>query len=291
LTISVPTNMMGTAARTARGWERKRVEMKRSLLVVIVAGILPLVGGVRHASAESSHDQGGSESTVRCTGTVLPNYAPGMVTGTVDNVVVPPNNFCILEGARVTHDVIVMENAGLGAENSSVGHDVLAYKPWEIETGNTGPFTVGHDFRVTGSDLNNSPQGYDICDTTVGHDLAFIGTGVQYEIEIGDNAPLSQFNEFCATSPSPGDAIGHDLVVAHNTAGKIDVGNNQVGHDLVVADNTGGAAAGDLGDIGVNDNVVSHDATCTGNTPALSKDGPEDGGNHVGHRNNGCPTA
>jgi hypothetical protein len=78
------------------------------------------------------------------------------------------------------------------------------------------------------------------------------------------------------------------VTVANNTTGKVDVGNNSVGHDLNVSNNAASTATGDTGDVGVDDNAVSHDATCAGNSPALSKDGPEDGPNHVGHKNTGC---
>jgi hypothetical protein len=256
--------------------------MKRGLILASIASTLPLLAGMRPAMAASVRYTTVT-TTARCTGTV--DY-PGMVTGTVANVIVPPNNVCILEGATVLRDVFVESNAALGAENSSVGYDVIATRPWEIETGNNGPFSVGHDFIVSGSDLQQGDQGYDICDTSIGHDLRITGTGVQYEIEIGDNG--AQSNEFCFTSPSPSDSIGHDLVVSGNTAGKIDVGNNDIGHDLMVTGNKVTAATGDTGDIGVDDNTVGYDATCTGNTPAPNQDGPEDGPNSVGGVNDGC---
>jgi hypothetical protein len=254
--------------------------------VILVAVAATLAVAAPSASADRSPDGSKNDGkTVRCTGTVLPDFNPGIVTGPVDNVIVPANNFCILEGAQVKHDVLVGANGGLGAENSSVGHDIVAIQPWEIETGNNGPLTVGHDFVISGPDAENGAQGYDICDTSVGHDLKITGTSVLYEIEVGDIGP--QNNEFCTTSPSPPVWVGHDLVVTGNSAGKIDIGNNTVVHDLVVKDNTLRSDYPLVSGIGVDDNKVGHDATCLNSVP-LSKDGPEDGPNVVGGRNRGC---
>jgi hypothetical protein len=252
--------------------------MRTSVIVVAAAAMLAV-------AAPSALADGKDGKTVRCTGTVLPVFNPGFVTGSVDNVIVPPNNFCILEGAQVRHDVLVGANGGLGAENSSVGHDIVATSPWEIETGNNGPLTVGHDFVISGPDAGNGAQGYDICNTSVGHDLKIVNTSVLYEIEVGDIGP--QDNEFCTTSPSPPVSVGHDLVVTGNSAGTIDIGNNTVVHDLVVANNTLRTDYPLPSLIGVDDNKVGHDATCSNSVP-LTKDGPEDGPNVVGGRNRGC---
>ncbi|MBV9099875.1 MAG: hypothetical protein JOZ46_09900 [Candidatus Dormibacteraeota bacterium] len=260
--------------------------MSRYMVAAACAIPLALFAGAHSAGAAPA--SGSHENTVRCTGTISPTFNPGMITGTVDNVIVPENNFCVLEGATVRHDVLVEDNAGLGAENSSVGHDVIADEPWEIETGNNGPFTVGHDFVVTGSDLSNGDQGYDICDTTVGHNLVFKHTGVQYEIEIGDVSPPAN-QEFCEGSPSPPTKVGHDLILEDNLTGRIDVGNNTVGHNLLVKDNTATSANGEtlFPGIDVSDNTIHNEAVCDDNTPAPAPDGTEDGPN-TAKDNDGC---
>ncbi len=251
--------------------------MRKMLLLVSAAGLLSL------AAAQGVS----ADSTYTCTGT-LDNF--GLFTGTAKDVVVPPGNACAIIGATVTHDVTVGKGASLGVDNSSIGHDVKANGAALFEfIGYTGPISVGHDVVLTGT----SPEamsygGYDVCDTTIGHDLSITGADIAYEIEVGDTGP--QDNEFCG-APGPvsqPDSVGHDLTVSNNTAGKVDVGNNSVGHDLNVNNNFASTSTGDTGDIGVDDNTVSHDATCTGNSPALSKDGPEDGPNHGGHKNTGC---
>jgi hypothetical protein len=219
-----------------------------------------------------------------CTGTLDP-FAPGYFTGTAHNLTIPPGNACVLEGATITNDVNVGKDATLGAENSWVGHNVNANAPYEIETGNNGPFYVGNDFKVNGADTPNGGQGYDICDTTVGHNLSFTNTLLIYEINIGDLGPSAY--EFCSYSPHGQNSIGNDLIVTGNSTGRIDIGNNSVGHDLTVSNNKATTATGDLGDIGVDDNEVGRYATCQGNSPALSKDGSEDGANSA-VRNTGC---
>ena len=249
--------------------------MRRMLLLVSAAGLLSL------AAAQGVS----ADNTYTCTGTL---DSPGFVTGSPKDVVVPPGSACVLEGVKVGHDVTVGKGASLGVDNSSIGHDVTVNGGALIEfIGYTGSITVGHDVVLTGT----SPEamsygGYDICDTTIGHDLSITKTNVAFEIEVGDNG--GQDNEFCAFPGPMPDSIGHDVTVSNNSAGKVDVGNNSVGHDLNVNNNSASTATGDTGDVGVDDNTVSHDATCLGNSPALSKDGPEDGPNHVGHIDNGC---
>ncbi|HST26163.1 MAG TPA: hypothetical protein VLJ76_09230 [Gaiellaceae bacterium] len=252
--------------------------MKKMLLLVAAAGLLSLAAA-----------QGGSaDSAYMCTGTL---DDPGFVTGMPKDVVVPPGNACILEGVTVTHDVTVQTGASLGVDNSTIGHDVKADGAAFFEfIGYTGPIHVGHDVVLTGTSPNaQSFGGYDICDATIGHDLSITGANVADEIEVGDNGP--QDNEFCAFPGPQPDSIGHDVTVSNNTAGKVDVGNNSIGHDLNVNSNTASTSTSDTGGIGVDDNTVNHDATCTGNSPGLTADGPEDGPNHVGHKDTGCEAA
>ena len=109
------------------------------------------------------------------------------------------------------------------------------------------------------------------------------GRSVTLGFSIGDE-------EACAGNGEPPVTVGHDLVVTGNSAlsgffgpSSLDVGNNSVGHDLIFSGNT--AVPG--GYLEVSDNSVGHDAICTDNSPALSKDDPDDGPNLAGH-NNSC---
>ncbi len=254
--------------------------MRKMLLLVSAAGLLSL------AAAQGVSAGNGA---VNC-GSPDPYSPDAYFTGTAKDLNVPAGYWCFLEGATISHDATVQPGGSLEADNSTIGHDVTANGAAVIYFFNyTGPNKVGHDFVATGtSPATMEYGGWDVCGTTIGHDLSITGANVAYEIEIGDQGP--QDNEFCG-GLSP-DTIGHDLVVSGNHAGHIDVGNNSVAHDLAVSNNTTydydsgdpNAAAG----IGVDDNTVSHDATCVGNSPALSKDGPEDGPNHVGHNDTGC---
>lgn len=176
---------------------------ERPLQVLLAAGVLIALGGGTAA---------GSSGDVQCLGTF---------SGTARDLIVPANTQCIVDGATITHDLIVEQNAALAVENTSIGHDLTGNQPQNIETGfgggNPGPVTVGHDVRIEGSDAPNG-IAYDICETSINHDLIFQG----------------------------------------NTA---------------------------TGDTDVSDNTVGHDARCASNTPAASKDGPEDGPNQAGHSN------
>lgn len=235
---------------------------KRSLVVTLAAALVLLLA---QGSAV------GNSEDVQCT---------GAFSGTARVLTVPANGFCIVDGATITQDLIVEQNGVLAVENTTIGHDLRGDRPQNIETGfgggNPGPVSVGHDLRIEGSDAPNG-IAYDICDTTINHDLQVSHTNVPFEIEIGDTG--TQPNEFCALSVSPPDSVGHDLTVDHNSAERIDVGNNTIGHDLLVQDNTA------TSDNDVSDNKVGHDARCSSNTPPAGKDGPEDGPNQAGQAN------
>lgn len=243
--------------------------------VVLTIATVAAVGVAATATALADDHGGDGKHTTTCTGTF---------SGTAENLLVPAGQTCLVSAAQIKHDVTVQADGSLAIERSTVGHDIIATKPQNIETGfgasvTPGPVSVGHDVSIVGSDAPNA-VGYDICDTSVGHDLLVADTQPQFEIDIGDVGP--QLNEFCSYAVSAPDRVGHDLLVYRNSPLTLDVGNNRVGHALVVADNTAKTSTD------VSDNQVGHDAVCSGNTPPPSPDGPEDGPNQAGH-NNGCP--
>jgi len=237
------------------------------LLLVAAAGLLSLA-----AAQGVAADNGKTQCT-------------GSFTGTTKDLVVPAGGFCIVDSATIQHDLTIGQNADVAIENTTIGHDLSATAPQAIITGwgggNPGPVRVGHDLTINGSDAPNG-IGYDLCDTTVDHDLQVTNTVIPFEIFIGDKGGTGF--DFCEPALSTSDHVGHDLVVANNRTGRIDVGDNTIGHDLRVVNNTASTDT-DLGDIDVSDNSVGHDALCSGNNPPPSKDGPEDGSNHAGHTN------
>lgn len=225
--------------------------------------------------------------------------APGTVTcsglfsGTARDLVVPAGPNCLLQGATITHDVIIQENGFLNAASTTIGHDLIAYKPSQVGTGIVndvqGPVRVGHDIVLSGP-LTDQFGNHSCCpgfnDTTVGHDLRITDLLVDFELSAGFEAFGLQ-----------GNSVGHDLVLSRNTTGlclcgfgPISVGDNTVGHNLVVTDNT--APGGDFGWISVFENRVGHDAICAGNSPAVTRNTPGQldffgrsvGPNLVGHR-------
>ena len=213
---------------------------------------------------------------------------PVSFSGTARNLIVKDQELgygnCFVDGATITHDVIVEEDGYVALSNTTIGHDIVATKPQIVNTGFTedggGPVTVGHDVVIDGpltDPFGNHTGDADINDLTVGHDLRI--TNLRADFEVG----------------ASNDDVGHDLVVSGNTTGiccgfgPITVGDNKVGHDLTVTNNT--APGGDFGWISVFENNVKHDATCAGNSPPESKNTPAEigwfgrlvGPNVVGH--------
>ncbi len=118
-----------------------------------------------------------------------------------------------------------------------------------------------------------------MCNLIVGHDLRVQNREVTLGIGLGN---------ICAGNGEPANTVGHDLVVTGNSAlagffgpSSIEVGANRVGHDLVFSHNTAVTPGGFLS---VADNTVGHDAVCTANDPAPTKQ-PGDGPNLAGHSN------
>jgi hypothetical protein len=201
----------------------------------------------------------------------------GTFSGTAIDLVVPAGGSCALEGAKITHDVIVQTDAVFSAEGTTIGHDLNATKPQSIALGFGGPVKIGHDALMTGADPNG--KYVDVCDTTIKHDLRITGLTNSEEIEVGD------LGEFCDGADSQPNTIGHDAVVNGNAFGTyIDVGDNSVGRDLSVSGDKGTAGSY----IDVSDNTVGRDATCFWTVPGLSKDDGDDGPNSVGRNNKGC---
>jgi hypothetical protein len=199
----------------------------------------------------------------------------GKFSGTAENLVVPAGPNCRLQGATITHDVIVQENGSLNAESTTIGHDLIATKPSVVVTGIAndvpGPVSVGHDVIVTGGltdQFGNHSCCIDFNSTSVGHDLRLTDLLVDFEIGAG-------------LGPDPtleGNSIGHDLVVSGNTTGiccgfgPILVGGNSVGHNVVVTDNT--TTGGYFGFISVFENQVGHNAICRRDAPAVTRNTP-----------------
>jgi|KBSMisStaDraftv2_1062788.scaffolds.fasta_scaffold127662_3 hypothetical protein len=183
-----------------------------------------------------------------------------------------------IAGVTVVHDVRLLGLAdGMHAERLTIGHDFFASKPQTVQTGQIGPDTpggpvnVGHDFAIDGSpDL---PFVFDgICYVNVAHDFSITNRSVTLGFGIGN---------ICARDGLQANTIGRDMVITGNTAlvgffgpSALIVGDNHVGRDLVFSNNT--AVSG--GTLEVSRNVVVRDATCAGNNPAVTVNGPNSAG-------------
>jgi hypothetical protein len=270
--------------------------MKRLVLLAVAACAAVFVG-LPSAAAGST--------TVVCT---------DVFSGTAFNVVVPDDNFCVLNGATITHDLLIGARAGAGAgvfvgeAGVTVGHDVTLQQESEVFFGAT---VIGHDLIATTND------GLFLERTTIRDDLlAFqpgtVQTGgvdpespggpvhVDRNLVIHGTPPDNDFvfdglfqltvdRDFTITDRSVtlgftvrGDTIGRDLIVTNDTAllgffgpSSLVVTQNSVGRDLIFTGNT--AVPG--GALRVSHNVVNRDAICAANDPA-----PIDG-NVVGRTN------
>jgi hypothetical protein len=284
--------------------------MKKVLVLVAVCGaclLLPLQG-----TAAPPEDVTCSQDT-------------NFFTGTAHNLIVPEGGFCEMTEATITHDLIVEGEAfadvsattighdlvlrpgeagagvqttsighdvivgfagGLQLEQTTIGHDLTASKPQNVQTGRNcpppdcpgGTVTVGHDLSI-----NGTPDGYDfvfggMCALNVGHDMKVSNWDVTLGFGIGDN---------CAFLDLASNTIANDLIVTDNSAlegffgaSSLEVGGNHVGKDLIFEGNS----ATPPGYLEVRDNVVGRDAICESNTPAVSGDA-FDGPNVVGGEN------
>ena len=213
------------------------------------------------------------------------------LSGTYFDVVVPPNGYCLLDGATVTHDVIAQHNSSLAVQNTTIGHDLTASQPalfatGEFATAAGGPVNVGHDLNVSGSD-DGSGGSIDVCDTKITHDLSINGTRTFDEIQVGDVGGEIG----CSGAPSAPDSVGNNVNISGNKPAHLDIGNDQIGNNLSVNGNQATNADGGGAFVDVSDNTVGGNANCNGNkpAPALGGDGDGDGPNTVSGHNNGCP--
>ena len=112
--------------------------MKRLMILILAACTALLVVGLSNAAA--------APTTVTCT---------DAFSGTAFNVVVPDDNFCVLIGATITHDLLIGVDAGAGAgveageSGLTVGHDVTMQHDSEVDFGAT---VIGHDLIGTTND-------------------------------------------------------------------------------------------------------------------------------------------
>jgi hypothetical protein len=272
--------------------------MKRLMLLAVVACVASLVG---------LSNAGAGPASVVCTDSF---------SGTAFNVVVPDDNFCVLSGATITHDLLIGVDAGAGAgveageSGLTVGHDVTMQHDSEVDFGAT---VIGHDLIGTTNDAFHLER-----DSILGDLLAFQPATVQTggigpetpggpvhivgDLLIQGTPPDNDFvfdglggglltvgRDLRITDRSVtlgftvgGDTIGRDLVVSNDTALSGFFGPSS----LVVTQNSVGRdliftdnTAVPGGGLTVSQNVVGRDAICVGNDPA-----PTDG-NVVGRTN------
>jgi hypothetical protein len=236
-------------------------------------------------------------------------------SGTAFNVIVPDDNFCVLSGATITHDVLIGVDAGAGAgvfsgeAGVTVGHDVTMQHDSEVDFGAT---VIGHDLIGTTNDSFHlerttirgdllafqpgtvqtggvdpeSPGGPvhvlgDLLIQGTPPDNDFVFDGL-FLLTIGRNLQIIDRSVTFGFTIG-GDTVGRDIIVRNDTAlpnpffgaSSLVVRDNSVGRDLVFTGNT----AVDGGSLVVSHNVVGRDAICADNDP------PPTDGNVVGRTN------
>lgn len=221
--------------------------------------------------------------------------------GTAKNLLVPAGHFCVIYGAHITKNVTVEKEAGFGAINSTIGHDLISNSAAVVSTGvyqtaggkGPGHVVVGHNITLSGHSFN-----LDFCDTTVKHNFNVNGLNNAFELQIGDTSQknLDYTDNFysCQGGPefslSPPVTVNHDLTITNSKFGLLDVSNDSIGRNLVVENNvatydTEGYLPSGQG-MWVANNTVGHYANCEGNSPALASAGPDAAQNTTGKTNN-----
>jgi hypothetical protein len=155
-----PTHPEALVWRQAVWGRKRRWEVKRLMILILAACTALLVVGLSNAAA--------APTTVTCT---------DAFSGTAFNVVVPDDNFCVLSGATITHDLLIGVDAGAGAgveageSGLTVGHDVTMQHDSEVDFGAT---VIGHDLIGTTNDAFHLER-----DSILGDLLAFQPATVQ----------------------------------------------------------------------------------------------------------------
>jgi hypothetical protein len=272
--------------------------VKRLLILILAACATLLVVGLPNAAAVPTN--------VVCT---------DAFSGTAFNVTVPDDNFCVLSGATITHDLIIGTDAGAGAgleasePGLTVGHDVTLQHDSEVDFGAT---VIGHDLITTTSDslfLERTTIDNDLVafqpgtvqtgqvgpDTPGGavrveHDLVIQGTPPSefvfdglFRLNVGRDLQITGRSVTLGFTVG-GDTVGRDLIVTNDSAlagffgpSFLVVTQNSVGRDLIFTGNTAVPGGGLI----VSQNVVGRDAICAANDPL-----PTDG--NVAGRTNTC---
>jgi hypothetical protein len=236
--------------------------VKRLMILILAACTALLVVGLSNAAA--------APTTVTCT---------DAFSGTAFNVVVPDDNFCVLSGATITHDLLIGVDAGAGAgveageSGLTVGHDVTMQHDSEVDFGAT---VIGHDLIGTTNDAFHLER-----DSILGDLLAFQPATVQTG-GIGPETPggpVHVLGDLLIQGTPPDNdfvfdglgggllTVGRDLRITDRsvTLG-FTVGGDTVGRDLIVTNDS--ALSGFFGpsSIVVSENSVGRDLIFTGNT-------------------------
>ena len=94
----------------------------------------------------------------------------------------PPDGYCAVTDATITHDLVLRDDAGADVSGTSIGHDVRLRGTMPEQASWTRP-------SATTSSPSATESGADVFETTVGHDIVALGEDSGFDIAGVDDRP------------------------------------------------------------------------------------------------------
>jgi cytoskeletal protein CcmA (bactofilin family) len=236
---------------------KQRPALAASLIVVLLMIVTVSVIGPRQVLAQAQQWLGVAPKIEDCSSELGPI--------TVDNLYVPPDNTCILDGTRVKGNVFVRNNASLFAYEVLVEGNLHADQAAQVEV-HPGSYISG-DLQVDYS------GGLLVNFVNIGGNLqAFDNWGSQAYTGNMIEGDLQAFNNLAGLTISE-NSIGGNLQAFDNALGLMIVGNIIDGN-LQANDNTGG--------VDISNNTVYGDLECEDNFPPPTGSGNQVSGDMEG---------
>lgn len=232
----------------------------------------------------------------------------GAMTGEHQNVTVPEDAMCDMEGATVSGNVTVEDGAMLDVRNSTIAGNVDVRDdagfmfPMDegessvggnVEIGENSVLAVMDEVAFGGNLSANRAMAIMLFHLSVEGNVSFIGTGASMpnessmnaicnETEIGGNTEILDSAENaswaigseppCGGNGEPGNSFGGMLLLQGNE-GELDIDDNSVARNLQIFRNSGG--------VDVSGNEVEGRLQCSDNDP------PPTGGGNTAERKEG----
>jgi cytoskeletal protein CcmA (bactofilin family) len=236
---------------------KQRPALAASLIVVLLMVVTVSVIGPRQVLAQAQRWLGVAPRIDNCTGEL------GAVT--VDNLYVPADSSCILNGTRVKGNIFVRTNASLFAYAVSVEGNVHAERAEKVEV---------HPESYVGGNIQVNYSG----------ELVVASVLIDGDIQAFENWGSQSFSA---------NVIGGNLQAKDNSAG-VTISANVIAGDLQAFDNRGGVVIEDntiggnlqaddnTGGVDISNNTVYGDLECEDNFPPPTGSGNQVSGDMEG---------